>query len=167
MPPTRDPFPYPRYENDVTFSGEAPCLQRAPYSKPTHLSQDEDPWSRLNATATLSSARREVYYFDPEAPNDNLDFNLKGLYNHQTDLLKNKNEVIFQKETFHKDHGRILKNRVKEIPPSSEHRKYMVREWMSPRKENIHCIEGAIESHHTATTNRGYSRKDDGGFYSI
>ncbi|XP_029428988.1 uncharacterized protein C1orf194 homolog isoform X1 [Rhinatrema bivittatum] len=166
MPPTRDPFPYPRYENDVTFTGKAPITQRAAYSKPTHLSQQEDPWHRLNATATLSSTRREVFYFDPQAPNDNLDFSLKGLYNHHEDVLKNKNEIIFQKETFREDHGRILKNRVKERPPS-DRPKYLVREWVNPRKENIHCIEGAIESHHTAATNRGYSRKDDGGFYSI
>ncbi|KAJ1139242.1 hypothetical protein NDU88_005617 [Pleurodeles waltl] len=166
MPTTRDPLPYPKYENDATYCGFGPEEQRS-FSKPTHLAQNDDPWNRLNATATLSSARRDVCYFDPKAPRDSLDFNLKSLYNHQQDLLRPKNETVFQRETFTEDHGRILKNRVKEEAPPGERTLSALVQWVSPRKETIDSVDGAIVSHHSAATNRGYSRKQDGGFYSI
>ncbi|XP_069489636.1 cilia- and flagella-associated protein 276 [Ambystoma mexicanum] len=166
MPTTRDPFPYPKYENDTSYCGWGPVEQGGSYSKPTHLAQNEDPWNRLHATPTLSSARRDVCYFDPIAPHDSLDFNLKTMYNHQSDLLQTKNEAIFQRETFTEDHGRILKNRVKEALPSAE-LKMSLKQWVSPRKQTIDSVHGAIVGHHSAATNRGYSRKQDGGFYSI
>ncbi|KAL7985218.1 hypothetical protein Chor_003788 [Crotalus horridus] len=40
-----------------------------------------------------------------------------------------------------------------------------VRHWANPVKESIHHIEGAIESPHTAATNSGYSRKENGGIF--
>ncbi|ETE70183.1 hypothetical protein L345_04008, partial [Ophiophagus hannah] len=40
-----------------------------------------------------------------------------------------------------------------------------VRHWVNPVKESIHHIEGAIESPHTAATNSGYSRKENGGIF--
>ncbi|XP_069046377.1 cilia- and flagella-associated protein 276 isoform X1 [Lepisosteus oculatus] len=166
MPRSRDPFPYPKYENDDTFIGKPKNCQKVPYSKPTHLAQNEDPWNRLNARATLSSARREVLYFDPEVPQDRLDFQLKSLYDHHEEFLKDKNETLYQRETFTEDHGRILKNRVKEKPPQPELQKLPIKFWVSPQKASIYSIEGTIESHHNASTNRGYSRKQDGGFYS-
>ncbi|XP_028652032.1 cilia- and flagella-associated protein 276 [Erpetoichthys calabaricus] len=165
MPSTRDPFPFPKYENDDSFMGRAKREKVSEFSKPTHLAQQEDPWNRLNTTATLSSSRREVYHFDPEAPRDNLDFVLKTTYNHHEELLRDKNQTVIQKETVTEDHGRILKNRVKEVPSPTEAEKYATRLWVSPAKQSIHNIGGAIESHHSASTNRGYSRKHDGGFY--
>ena len=63
--------------------------------------------------------------------------------------------------------SRILKNREDPdaIPKTSPlTQKLMVTE--ANKKENIHSIEGAIPSHHSAATNRGYSRKHDGGFYT-
>ncbi|XP_053313812.1 cilia- and flagella-associated protein 276 [Spea bombifrons] len=164
MPPTRNPFPYPPYENDNTFRGRE--MQRATYRNPPHLEQQEDPWNRLNATPTLSSARRTVYYTDPEAPSDSLDFHLKSLYDHHNSLLKDRNETLFQMETLTDSHGRILKNRVKETPPPQEE-KSNIRQWVSPQRISVYSIDGAIVSQHTAATNRGYSRKQDGGYYSI
>ncbi|XP_053562854.1 cilia- and flagella-associated protein 276 [Bombina bombina] len=164
MSPTRDPYPYPRYENENTYRVKE--VQNVTYRKPTHLAQQEDPWYRLNATPTLSSARREVYYHDPEAPSDSLDFHLKTLYNHHEGLLKDRNETLFQRETYTENHGRILKNRKKE-PLPLEDEKTRIREWVCPQRISIHSINGAIMSHHSATTNRGYSRKKDGGYYSI
>ncbi|XP_040193690.1 uncharacterized protein C1orf194 homolog [Rana temporaria] len=162
MPPTRDPFPYPRYENDNSFHGKE--TQR--YQKTFNLTSREDSWNRLNATPTLSSARRSAYYNDPESPADSLDFNLKSMYNHDEGLFKNRNETLFQVETFTDDHGRILKNRVKELS-TSQVEKTGFRHSVSPQKISVHSIDGAITSHHAAATNQGYSRKQDGGYYSI
>ncbi|KAM4701802.1 cilia- and flagella-associated protein 276 [Discoglossus pictus] len=166
MPPTRNPYPYPCYENENTFRGRE--MQRmASYRKPPHLAQQDDPWCRLNTTPTLSSARKEVYYNDPEAPSDSLDFSIKSLYNNYESFLSDRNETLFQRETFTEDHGRILKNRKKELPPPPQEEKPKIREWVSPQRVSIHSANGAIVGHHTSTTNRGYSRKQDGGYYSI
>ncbi|XP_068121622.1 cilia- and flagella-associated protein 276 [Hyperolius riggenbachi] len=164
MPSTRDPYPYPQYENDNSFQGKN--TQNLSYVKQSLLTRNEDAWNRLNGTPTLSSSRRAAYYSDPESPSDSLDFNLKSLYNHHDSLLKNRNETVFQLETFTDDHGRILKNRVKELSTSQEE-KAGVRQSVSPQKISVYSIDGAITSHHTAATNRGYSRKQDGGYYSI
>ncbi|XP_010891660.2 protein C1orf194 homolog isoform X1 [Esox lucius] len=176
---TRDPFPFPKPENDYTLSGRKQC-QKQTFDKPTHLAQNEKPWSRLNDLATLASIRRNVLYHDPQkikviptilyalptkAPNDSLDFHLKSTYDHHKEFLRSKNETLYQMETVTDDHGRTLKNRgqneatVCEKDPS-------VKVWMSSQKSSIYSIEGTIESHHNASTNRGYSRKHDGGFYS-
>ena len=63
---------------------------------------------------------------------------------------------------------RILKNRTKEVerpfdPMNPPLRKIEIH---NPKKESLHSTKGAIESHHSAATNQGYSRKHDGGFYT-
>ena len=75
------------------------------YGVPTHLAQQQDPWNRLNSKHTLTSSRHEVYHFDPQAPNDSLDFVLKSTYSQHEEFLKNKNETLFQRETFDEDHA--------------------------------------------------------------
>lgn len=177
---TRDPYPFPRYQNDEKFCGSRP-LQVAPktnswtvykdskevYGVPCHLAQQQDPWNRLNSKHTLSSSRREVYHFDPQAPNDSLDFILKSKYNHQEELLKNKNEVLFQKETFDSDQARrMLKNRVVKEPKKIPEMNHPITLNCQDKMESIHSIKNAIESHHTQTTNKGYTRKPDGGFFA-
>ena len=81
------------------------CLQKFPYSKPTHLAQRDDPWNRLNTKCTLASARREIYHADPVAPNDSLDFILKSHYDQHEEFLLAKNETLYQPETLGVDHG--------------------------------------------------------------
>ncbi|MGH0188925.1 UNVERIFIED_CONTAM: hypothetical protein FKN15_032125 [Acipenser sinensis] len=117
MPPTRDPYPYPKYENDDVYLGRersrskkgyafTVTFQKVPHPKPTHMAQQEDPWNRLNARATLASARREIFHFDHEAPRDSLDFHLKTTYNQHEEFLRDKNETLYQKETISDDHGK-------------------------------------------------------------
>ncbi|KAG7332435.1 hypothetical protein KOW79_004269 [Hemibagrus wyckioides] len=155
----RDPFPFPKYENDHTFTGNKAC-QKLPYKKPTHIAQNEEPWSRLNDSQTLSSMRRSVLYHK-EAPKDSLDFHLSAVYDNHLDFLLKKNETLFQKES-------LLTDRGGNDDDAPKHDNYMkIREWVNPQRATIHSTKGAIESHHNASTNRGYSRKHDGGFYSI
>lgn len=80
-------------------------FQQLPYAKPTHLAQNEDPWHRLNSTCTLTSSRREIYHFDPQAPSDSLDFILKSQYDHHDEFLQAKNDTLFQPETVGLEHG--------------------------------------------------------------
>jgi len=161
----RDPYPYPRYENDDNFCGSR-YTQQEPYTMPSHIAQKQDPWERLNSTSTLSSSRREVYHHDPKAPRDGLDFVLKSTYNQHKEFLKAKNETLVQKETLNEDHGRILKNRQIAVPPDTMHQNHPLRIYSAAKKESIHSCKKAIEGHHTQTTNRGYSRKTDGGFFN-
>uniref|UniRef100_A0A7M4E9R6 Uncharacterized protein n=1 Tax=Crocodylus porosus TaxID=8502 RepID=A0A7M4E9R6_CROPO len=82
-----------------------------------------------------------------QVPQDSLDFNLSSLYDHHKELLRNKNQVVIHKET-----------RTSQGLP--------MRCWVSPTKESVHSIKGTIECPHNASTNSGYSRKDNGGFFS-
>lgn len=162
----RDPYPFPKLQNDENFYGSYP-EHKQPYMIPTHLAQQQDPWNRLNSEHTLSSSRHEVYHFDPQAPNDALDFIIKSKYNQHEELLRNRNETLFQKETFDTDKaGRTLKNRqvvVPKVPPLMGH-PIVISEQAEMRDAN--SVKNAIVSHHTQTTNKGYSRKPDGGFFA-
>uniref|UniRef100_A0ACB8F4N4 Uncharacterized protein n=1 Tax=Sphaerodactylus townsendi TaxID=933632 RepID=A0ACB8F4N4_9SAUR len=144
--------------------------QKIACALPTHLGQHQGPWNRLHATPTLASTRREVWYTEPEVSRDSLDFNLSSLYNHHKDLLKDKSKVVLHKETLFDDHGTLkglefVKERA--VPPIQPHtsKGISVRHWVNPVKESIDSIEGAIESPHTAATNSGYSRKENGGIF--
>ena len=176
---TRDPYPFPRLENDDEFvgtknkSGENIAsytygnLKGSGNQETVKLRPGEpDPWTRLNASKTLSSHRRDAYYYDPQAPHDSLDFVLKCQYNHHHEFMKSKAETLMQPETAGLDHGRVLKNRPVIPEPVTLETKNLVA-FTESRKTTTHSSKGlAIESHHSEATNRGYSRKDDGGFYS-
>lgn len=139
---------------------------KPPYTEPTHIAQKSKPWSRLYNTGTLSSSRREIYHNDPQAPRDSLDFVLKSQYDHHQEFLKGNNETLVQPETLGVEHGRILKNREYKIPPEAPKLGHPLRLTGCNKKENINSIDNIIEGPHTQTTNRGYSRKPDGGFFT-
>ncbi|XP_058034472.1 cilia- and flagella-associated protein 276 [Ahaetulla prasina] len=167
MSPARNSFPYPQYENENTYSGNRNA-QKTSYGMSAHLSQQQDTWNRLHGTATLASIRREVWYSEPEISKDSLDFNLSSLYNHHEDLLKNKCQVVLHKETLLDDHGTLKGLEPVKTYTSVQHptsKGITVKHWVNPVKESIHHIEGAIESPHTAATNSGYSRKENGGIF--
>ncbi|CAH1264534.1 protein CFAP276-like [Branchiostoma lanceolatum] len=167
MTSKRDPYPFPKLESDDNFVG-ARQSQMPPYSVPPHISQSQDPWNRLNHKATLSSQRREAHYYDPQAPSDSLDFVLKSTYDHHDRFLYDKPKTLTQPETTGLPHGRILKNRIKYVPPPFDPMDPPLRVCDADKKEPVHSNKGgAIESHHSAATNQGYSRKHDGGFYTI
>jgi len=161
----RDPYPFPTLQSDEDFVGHQGS-QKKPYTLPTHLAQNEDPWRRLNGTCTLASSRREVYHHDPQAPRDSLDFVLKARYDHHKEFLQATNETLIQPETVGAQHGRVLKNRVYQVPPEKAQLNHPLRIASAAKKESPHSIKNAIDGHHTQTTNRGYSRKPDGGFFT-
>ncbi|XP_046896230.1 protein C1orf194 homolog isoform X4 [Hypomesus transpacificus] len=148
MPSQRNPFPFPKHENDITFSGADDVQLTATFDKPTHLAQNDQPWCRLNDTSTLASTRRSVMHYNKQ------------------EFMLSKNQTLYQKETLLQDHdhGRPLKNRVTFEEPTKQ---MDFKVWMNSQRNSLCSIQGAIESHHNASTNRGYSRKHDGGFYSI
>lgn len=161
---SRDPYPFSKYQNDDNFRGPR-AAEGICYPVPTHLAQREEPWQRLSNQHTLSSARHEVYHYDPKAPNDDLDFILKAEYNQHEELLRNKNEVVYQPETCGEAHGRVLKNRVKPEPVKKLPLNHPLIITEQNKKEDINSVKTAIESHHTETTNKGFSRKPDGGIF--
>ncbi|XP_028849429.1 cilia- and flagella-associated protein 276 [Denticeps clupeoides] len=158
MSEKRDPFPFPRYENDRTFTGIM-GFQKRDFSTPTHLAQIQEPWSRLSDRATVASMKRHVLHCDQHPPKDSLDFHLSSTYDHHQEFLREKNHILYQKETFlDGDQGNDTNQSGTGTPQA--------RAQVHKEKRSIHSIQGAIESHHNASTNRGYSRKHDGGFYS-
>jgi hypothetical protein len=114
----------------------------------------------------LSSLRKEAGYEDPEAPHDSLDFLLKTEYDQHHEFLKGKNETCLQKETIGKPHNRILKNKTFEVPAAKLALGHPLRVVVCSDKKSPHSVKNAISGHHTSTTNCGYSRKPDGGFYA-
>ncbi|ELW65334.1 uncharacterized protein C1orf194 homolog [Tupaia chinensis] len=169
MPPTRDPFQHPTLDNDDSYLGKLRASKKSPYKNPTHLAQQQDPWNRLNSTPTITSMRRDAYFFDSEIPKDDLDFRLAALYDHHTGAFKNKSEVLLHQETIQDTSG--IKTQgpgafLPTPPPLSIISRANIRHWINPKKESTHSIQGSIVSPHTAATNGGYSRKNDGGFFS-
>ena len=169
MSSRRDPYPYPRLENDTNFVKADQLVKSDQSPQGTKLEPSPEkpaPWSRLHDTATLNSLRRHVNYYDPLVPRDTIDFVLKCQYNHSDEFNKSKAETLLQPETVTSDHGRVLKNRpVVRRPPTLEEQELV--EFQDPRKVTLNSAKGlAIQSHHSEATNRGYSRKGDGGFYS-
>lgn len=165
MTSIRNPFPFPKIQTDEDFVGQR-NTQKQPYKIATTDAQRQEPWNRLNSIPTLSSARREIYHADPQAPRDSLDFVIKAHYDHHNEFLSGNNQTLVQRETVSDDPGRVLKNRVKEVIPEFDPRYPPLQKIGDNKKVNINSIEGAIQSHHNAATNRGYSRRHDGGFYS-
>ncbi|KAK7486712.1 hypothetical protein BaRGS_00021996 [Batillaria attramentaria] len=162
----RDPYPFPKLQNDENFYGSFP-EEKQPYMIPTHLAQTQDPWNRLNARPTLSSSRREVYHFDPQAPNDSLDFIIKSKYNQHEELFRNRNQTLFQRETFDANQaGRKLKNRKVVQPKVAPSMGHPIIISVQPEMRDKNSVKNAIEGHHTQTTYKGYSRKPDGGFFT-
>ena len=105
----RDPYSYPRLENDQIFSNQSNSEQKIPFdSKETHVAQREEPWNRLYSTATLSSGRHEIYTNDPKAPMDSLDFLLKSQYDQHDETFSGKARTCVQLETVSNDHGFVV-----------------------------------------------------------
>eukprot|EP00112_Aurelia_sp_Birch-Aquarium-sp1_P009063 Seg2017.5 transcript_id=Seg2017.5/GoldUCD/mRNA.D3Y31 product="putative protein C1orf194-like" protein_id=Seg2017.5/GoldUCD/D3Y31 len=166
----RDPYPFPRYENDTEFAGNkgTEVIRHKPkkdFTK-TNTVEGESPWNRLYETPTLTSARRTVFHHDPQAPNDQLDFVVKSQYDQHREFLRSKAETLYQPETLGLGHGRQLKNRPPPPPPIIEPEDIVMKKAIASERQNINSITGSIASHHKAATNGGYSRKDDGGFYT-
>ncbi|KAJ1063539.1 hypothetical protein K5549_000036 [Capra hircus] len=173
MPLTRDPFQNPALDKDDSYLGKSRASKKLPYKNPTHLAQQQEPWCRLSSTPTITSMKRDVCFFHSEIPKDDLDFRLAALYNHHTGTFKNKSEILTHQETIQDTHG--SSSRIKtQFPgeflpppqPSPITSRANIRHWINPKKESIHSIQGSIVSPHTAATNGGYSRKNDGGFFS-
>ncbi|XP_057297055.1 protein CFAP276-like [Hydractinia symbiolongicarpus] len=161
---SRDPFSFPRFENDNDFSS-GKQIQKPMQRERTLSSQRDEPWNRLYETKTLASVRREIFHHDPQTPNDSLDFVIKSVYDHHQEFLQSSAQTLYQPETLGLPHGRVLKNRSDPSSMDNAAGKKIPIVSMSDKKESIHSINGAIPSHHSAATNRGYSRKHDGGFY--
>ncbi|EHB11666.1 hypothetical protein GW7_20119 [Heterocephalus glaber] len=170
MPPTRDPFQHPTLDNDDFYLGKPRASKKSSFKNPTHLAQQQDPWSRLSSTPTITSMRRDAYFSDSKIPKDDLDFRLAALYDHHTGAFKNKSEILLHHETIQDTHEIIKTQFPGEClplsPPPPITSLATIRQWINPKKESIHSVQGAIVSPHSAATHGGYSRKNDGGFFS-
>ncbi|KAM9785584.1 cilia- and flagella-associated protein 276 [Neosynchiropus ocellatus] len=128
----RDPFCSPKTENDFTLSGFRP-QQMKPYDKPTHLAQDEEPWSRLHRCGTFSSGQRGV-----QAPLDSLDFHLASVYDHHKDFFWRKNQVLCQRETTSEERRKRLRDQRNSEGGKCDDE---IRVWVDPQRSSIYSIK--------------------------
>nr|XP_048299470.1 protein CFAP276 isoform X2 [Myodes glareolus] len=168
MPHTQESFSHLALSDEDTHLGNLRASKKLPFNCPTHLAQQQEPWNRLSSTPTVTSMRRDAYYFDPKIPKDDLDFRLAALYDHHTGAFKNKTETLLHQETIQDISGRKsqIPGECFHSPPAPITSRANIRHWINPKRESIHSIQGSIVSPHTAATNGGYSRKNDGGFFS-
>ncbi|KAF7484853.1 Hypothetical predicted protein [Marmota monax] len=102
-----------------------------------------------------------------QIPKDDLDFRLTTLYDHHSGAFKNKSEILLHQETIQDTHKtKCLSGECLPLPAPPPITSWTIRHWINPKKECIHSVQGSIVSPHTAATNGGYSRKNDGGFFS-
>lgn len=165
MQSTRDPYPYPTFENDNSFQGGVFERKQA-YGVGEHLIGQRNPWDRLNKTPTLSSARHEVFWRDPMAPNDNLDFVIKSEYNQHGEFLCGSADVKRQRETNGNPDNRVLKNRIVEVVKPEPELGHPLKRAEQKEKKHPCQAKGTIASHHGENTNSGYSRKPCGGNFT-
>ncbi|XP_038167986.1 protein C1orf194 homolog isoform X1 [Arvicola amphibius] len=168
MPHSQESFSNLALSDEETHLGNMRASKKLPFKSPTHLAQQQEPWNRLSSTPTVTSMRRDAYFFDPKIPKDDLDFRLAALYDHHTGAFKNKTEILLHQETVQDISGRKIQfpGEGFHSPPAPITSRANIRHWINPKKESIHSIQGSIVSPHTAATNGGYSRKNDGGFFS-
>jgi len=165
VPRGRFPYNSPALEGDDDFLGQKRSSVKTPFKAASNMASS--PWNRLYSTPTLASQRKEIYHYDPEAPNDKLDFAIKSAYNQHAQFLSGNNETLYQKETVSDTHGRKLKNRVKADPLPYDPLQPPLKSAGTTKKGDINNIDQSIVSHHSAATNRGYSRRHNGGFYLV
>jgi len=152
-----------KLDNDTKFGNKT--ILKDPHQS---VRASPDRFLRLNRSHTLSSIRHERAYADRRVPSDSLDFTIKARYN-PWQFGATKAETKIQRETMTEDHGRILKNRIKIIPPPFDPLNPPLYVARAPHRENPFSKEGkqAIEGYYHPITNPGYSRKPNGNFFKV
>ncbi|XP_044525142.1 protein C1orf194-like [Gracilinanus agilis] len=168
MPLTREPTQKPKNKNEDTCVDKRES-QKLSNTSPTPIIKQLDPWNRLHETSTIARIRGNVYFYNPDIPLDNLDFRITTVYNHHMGHFQDKAQALIHEETINDTHGVIKFEDPHEIicPSLPPILPGAMRQWVSPQKESIHSIQGSITSPHLPTSNGGYSRNSNGGFFSI
>ncbi|XP_014635395.1 PREDICTED: uncharacterized protein C1orf194 homolog [Ceratotherium simum simum] len=146
MPPTRDPFQRPTLDNDDSYLGK--------------LRTSKVLWFLAQI---LSSVDGSLLSGGMRSRGANLKDCGEG--------TESDNGGVFHSPLFFPTRSSRIKIQFPgeclpppPLPPITS--RANIRHWINPKKESIHSIQGSIVSPHTAATNGGYSRKNDGGFFS-
>nr|CAD7417543.1 unnamed protein product [Timema poppensis] len=124
------------------------------------------PWERVARHHTLSSARKIAYLERTLEPKDHLDFILQAATKHNKELFPDNIDTCLQPETLGVDTWRTLRN-TKVVPATTRNKSGhpLVIGGVVERR-NIHSADLAIPSNHAYRSSKGYSRKENGTFYS-
>ena len=153
----RDPFPFPRRQNDNDFmlkESQNPQLPQSnsPKTKGT-------PFDHLYNSKTVSSQNREWSRAICHTPPDKLDAALGADYDHHLHFNKDSAEAFKHRNTAQQS---AASPSISDAKPSEDRKSFS-----HPEKESIDHARGlAIVGPHIYATNRGYSRKPDGGFFA-
>lgn len=155
----RDPFPFPRRQNDNDF-----MLKEC---QDPNLTQTNSPkvkgaqYEHLYNSKTVSSQNREWSRAISHTPHDKLDAALGADYDHHLHFNKDSAEAFKHKDT-NQQHSACLSHNSTAVKRGQDEKGFA-----HPEKESIDHARGlAIVGPHIYATNRGYSRKPDGGFFA-
>ena len=153
----RDPFPFPRRQNDNDFMlKESPISQLPQTNSPK---TKDTPSNHLYSSKTVSSQNREWSRTISHTPPDKLDAALGADYDHHLHFNKDSAEAF--------KHRNPSKQRAPSPSMNPAKPDDDTKSFSHPEKESIDHARGlAIVGPHIYATNRGYSRKPDGGFFA-
>ncbi|KAL7055116.1 hypothetical protein AAHC03_024512 [Spirometra sp. Aus1] len=115
---------------------------------------------------TLSFIYHHKETCDPFAPSDSLDFSLTADYDNHRDWNKTRSEVLLQQDYYDEDKIRISGNQVPDEVPRNETSKHPLRIVSASERKDKNSIKNAIDGPHVLATNKGYSRKPDGTYFT-
>nr|CAD7450794.1 unnamed protein product [Timema bartmani]CAD7463374.1 unnamed protein product [Timema tahoe] len=124
------------------------------------------PWERVARHHTLSSARHIAYLKRTLEPKDHLDFVLQAATEHDKEVFPNNVDTCLQPETLGVNTWRTLRN-TKVVPATTSNKfgQPLVIGGVKERR-SIHNVELAVPTNHDYRSSTGYSRKENGSFYS-
>ena len=153
----RDPFPFPRRQNDNDFT-----MKSDQDLKNSASPLKGDPFTHLYNSKTVSSQNREWSRAICHTPQDKLDAALGADYDHHLHFNKDSAEAFKNQNTTQQQCPASPRK-----PRTARMTKEDDKSYAHPEKESIDHARGlAIVGPHIYATNRGYSRKPDGGFFA-
>ncbi|KAI6650635.1 hypothetical protein LOD99_7685 [Oopsacas minuta] len=155
----RDPFPFPRRQNDNDFMLKNSQNQNIAQINSPKLKETQ--FDHLYNSKTVSSQNREWSRAISHTPHDKLDAALGADYDHHLHFNKDSAEAFKHKDTAQQRTLSLsLNNTAMKTNDDG-------KGFSHPEKESIDHVRGlAIVGPHIYATNRGYSRKPDGGFFA-
>ncbi|KAG8309986.1 uncharacterized protein C1orf194 homolog [Homalodisca vitripennis] len=120
-------------------------------------------WPILHNKHTVTSFHRSVQAPSGIVPRDSLDIHLSSCYQHNLELFPENTDVMRHPSRLHESTQQIISPNISTTVQPQEG---IICGGIKARP-SIHSVKLSISANHIAQTNRGFSRKLDGTFYTL